>query len=146
MYTIGQVSNKFNLSISTLRYYDKEGLLQDVQRNEAGIRKFSQKDLNTLHVIECLKKSGMQLKDIKIFLDWCKQGDSTLEKRYEMILRRKAEVQKQMEELQNVMDFVDYKCWYYQQAVNDGTEEYVKNINAETAPEEIRELYKKNHI
>ena len=68
MYTIGQVSKMFNLPISTLRYYDKEGLFPDMNR-ESGIRKFSDKELEALRVIECLKKSGLEIKDIKQFME-----------------------------------------------------------------------------
>ena len=66
MYTIGQVSEMFGLPISTLRYYDKEGLFPTIQR-DSGIRKFGEKDLEALRVIECLKKSGLEIKDIKQF-------------------------------------------------------------------------------
>ena len=63
MYTIGQVSERFGLPISTLRYYDKEGLFPTIQR-DSGIRKFGEKELEALRVIECLKKSGLEIKDI----------------------------------------------------------------------------------
>ncbi len=76
MYTIGQVSKMFNLPISTLRYYDKEGLFPDMNR-ESGIRKFSEKELEALRVIECLKKSGLEIKDIKQFMEWCVKGSET---------------------------------------------------------------------
>ena len=56
MYTIGQVSQMFDLPVSTLRYYDKEGLFPDIQR-VSGIRKFSDSELEALRVIECLRKS-----------------------------------------------------------------------------------------
>ena len=57
MYTIGQVSEMFGLPISTLRYYDKQGLFPGMERI-SGIRKFSEKEIETLRVIECLKRSG----------------------------------------------------------------------------------------
>ena len=63
MYTIGQVSEMFGLPISTLRYYDKQGLFPEMER-ESGIRKFSDTELEALRVIECLKKSGLEIKDI----------------------------------------------------------------------------------
>ncbi len=73
MYTIGQVSELFRLPVSTLRYYDKEGLFPGLER-VSGIRKFSEKELETLRVIECLKKSGLEIRDIKQFMEWCSQG------------------------------------------------------------------------
>lgn len=67
MYTIGQVSEMFDLPISTLRYYDKEGLFPDIKRI-SGIRKFDEKEIEAIRVIECLKRSGMEIKDIKQFM------------------------------------------------------------------------------
>ena len=66
MYTIGQVSEMFDLPVSTLRYYDKEGLFPGIRR-DSGIRKFGEKELEALRVIECLKKSGLEIRDIKQF-------------------------------------------------------------------------------
>lgn len=81
MYSIGQVSEKFQLPISTLRYYDKEGLLPNLKRGESGVRQFDEQALEAIRVIECLKKSGTSIKDIKHFMIWCEQGPSTYNKR-----------------------------------------------------------------
>ena len=59
MYTIGKISEMFNIPASTLRYYDKEGLFPDMKRT-SGIRKFSDRDIEALRVIECLKLSGLE--------------------------------------------------------------------------------------
>ena len=76
MYTIGQVAEMFGLPISTLRYYDKQGLFPNMER-VSGIRKFSEAEIEALRVIECLKKAGMEIKDIRQFMDWCVEGPST---------------------------------------------------------------------
>ena len=73
MFTIGQVSEMFDLPVSTLRYYDKEGLFPELNRT-SGIRQFSEKEVEALRVIECLKKTGLQIKDIKQFMSWCMEG------------------------------------------------------------------------
>lgn len=75
MYTIGQVSEMFHLPVSTLRYYDKEGLFPNLKR-ESGIRKFNDHELEALRMIECLKASGLEIKGIKQFFEWCNQGSS----------------------------------------------------------------------
>ena len=80
MYTIGQISKMFDLPVSTLRYYDKEGLFPNMERT-SGIRKFSESEIEALHVIECLKKTGMEIKDIKQFMAWCAEGPSTYSNR-----------------------------------------------------------------
>ena len=76
MYTIGQVSEMFGLPISTLRYYDKQGLFPNMERL-SGIRQFSDGEIEAIRVIGCLKKSGLEIKDIKKFMNWCVAGPST---------------------------------------------------------------------
>ena len=73
MYSIGQVAEMFGLPISTLRYYDKQGLFPNMERM-SGIRKFGDTEIEALRVIECLKKAGMEIKDIRQFMDWCSEG------------------------------------------------------------------------
>ena len=69
-----------------------------------------------------MKKTGMQLKDIKKFVDYVKEGDSSLQKRYELFEERRKAVTEQMAELQKSLDLIEYKCWYYKTAVEAGTE------------------------
>ena len=75
IYTVGEMAKKIGVAPSTLRYYDKEGLLPFVERSSGRIRVFKEADYEWLKVIECLKKTGMPLKDIKTFIDrvvfWC---------------------------------------------------------------------------
>ena len=89
MYTIGQVSEMFNLPVSTLRYYDKEGLFPFMQR-ASGIRQFSDTEIAALKLIECLKKSGLEIRDIKQFMEWCQEGSRTYELRKRLFERQKA--------------------------------------------------------
>ena len=90
MYTIGQVSELFQLPVSTLRYYDKEGLFPEIKRS-GGIRHFDTKELEALRLVECLKKTGMEIKNIKQFMQWCTEGSETYPKRLELIQKQKLE-------------------------------------------------------
>ncbi|HEX2985679.1 MAG TPA: MerR family transcriptional regulator [Caproiciproducens sp.] len=121
-YTIAQAAAKTGLTTHTLRYYEKEGLLPFVERNASGIRSFKDSDFEWLGIICCLKNTGMQIKDIKEFIGWCMEGDSTLEKRRQMFVCHKAAVEKQIEALQNYLKNIDYKIWYYTTACEAGTE------------------------
>ena len=127
MYTIGQISKMFNLPISTLRYYDKEGLFPNIERS-SGIRKFSESEIEALRVIECLKKTGMEIKEIKQFMDWCSEGPSTYEKRRDLFEARKNTLENQMSDLQKNMAMIQFKCWYYEQALADGNEDRLNAI------------------
>ena len=122
MYTIREVSEMFGIPATTLRYYDKEGLLPYVGRKDSGYREFSDHDIQMLRVIECLKKSGMSIKEIRQFADWVQMGDVSLKERLEMFQNRKRAVEQQMEELKKTMELIDYKCWYYETALAAGTE------------------------
>ncbi|MDF2014696.1 MerR family transcriptional regulator [Priestia megaterium] len=130
-YSISEVAKEFNLTPYTLRYYDKEGLIPFVERRPNGTRVFKESDINALKIIECLKATGMPIKEIKAFIDWCSDGDSTLQQRYDMFMERKAIVEAQMEELKKTMDVIEHKCWYYETALDAGTEDIHKNTKIE---------------
>ena len=144
MYTIGQLSKMFDLPVSTLRYYDKEGLFLDLQRT-SGIRKFNDRQVEALRVIECLKKSGLEIKDIRQFMKWCDEGPSTYQKRKDMFEKQKENIEAEMEKLNRTLSMIKFKCWYYEQALKDGSEEKIQQMIPDKLPEDIQELYDEAH-
>ncbi len=144
MYTIGEVSKMLDIPVSTLRYYDKEGLFPGMRR-DSGIRKFSEQEIDALRVIECLKKSGLEIKDIKKFMEWCVEGSSTYPARLELFRRQKQCVEEELGRLQRVMAMLRFKCWYYEQAIQDGNEERLRVLTPEEMPEDIRKAYEQSH-
>lgn len=105
LYTIGQIAEMFGLPISTLRYYDKEGLFPDMQR-QSGIRQFSDREVDALRVIECLKASGLEIRDIKRFMQWCTEGPATYPQRKALFEARKAAVEAELERLNHILDML----------------------------------------
>lgn len=144
MYTVGQVSKMFDIPISTLRYYDKQGLFPEMQR-ASGIRKFSDRELEALRIIECLKRSGLEIKDIKQFMDWCIQGASTYKQRKELFENRKKLLESEIEHMNRVLDMLKFKCWYYEQAIQDGNEKRIKAMIPDKLPNDIKEFYINAH-
>ncbi len=138
LYTIGEMAKKLNMAPSTLRYYDKEGLLPFVERSSSGIRMFSDKDLEWLSFIECLKKTGMSIKDIKTFIEWCMEGDSTIEQRLALIKRQQEAILLQMAQMKETLDTLNYKRWYYETAKQAGTCAVHETMKPEDIPEEFR--------
>ncbi|ASN03616.1 MerR family transcriptional regulator [Virgibacillus necropolis] len=126
-YSISDVAKKLNLTVHTLRYYDREGLIPFVERTANGTRVFKESDVDLLKIIQCLKSSGMAIKDIKTFIEWCSDGDSTLQQRYDLFMEQKAVVETQMEELKKTLDVIEHKCHYYRVALDAGTEDVHKN-------------------
>ncbi len=120
-YSIGQVAAKTGLTVHTLRYYEKEGLLPFVHKSSSGLRMFSDNDLGWLSIIECLKKTGMPLKGIKQYIDWFREGDSTLPQRLEMFKQQQLKVLAQIEQFQKYLQKIDYKVKLYEEAVKLGS-------------------------
>ena len=144
MYTIGQVSEMTGLPVSTMRYYDKEGLFPGMER-QSGIRKFGDRELEALRVIECLKKSGLEIRDIRQFMDWCAQGSETYPQRRELFVRQKAAVEAELERMERVRDMLIFKCWYYEQAMADGNEDRLSAMTPEEMPADIRRAWENAH-
>lgn len=140
IYTVGEMAKQLDVTASTLRYYDKEGLLPFVERSGGGIRMFKDKDMSSLKIIECLKKTGMSIKDIKHFMDCCMEGDSTIDERLTIIAAQRDSLIKQMKELQEMFDMLNYKCWYYETAKEAGTCAVHDDIDKEKVPEEYHKF------
>ena len=138
VYTVGEMAKLLGVPASTLRYYDKEGLLPFVERSPGGIRMFQEKDYEWLQIIECLKKTGMPLKDIRTYIDMAMRGDETIEQRLKMIEKQRQAVRAQMAELQKTLDTLDFKCWYYETAKQAGTTAVPRNMPLEKIPEQYR--------
>ena len=140
MYTIGQVSEMFHIPVSTLRYYDKEGLFPGLER-ASGIRRFGDAELEALRVIDCLKKSGLEIKDIRQFMQWCCEGSGTYGKRRELFERQRRVVEQQLRQMEKTLSMIRFKCWYYEQALQDGSEERVTRMMPDHLPAEIQRLH-----
>lgn len=99
VYTVGEMAKMLEVPASTLRYYDKEGLLPFVERSPGGIRMFQEKDFEWLQVIGCLKKAGMPLRDIRVYIELAMQGDDTIGERLALFEHQREVQREQMEQL-----------------------------------------------
>lgn len=145
MYTIGEMAKKLNIATSTLRYYDKEGLLPFVGRTKGNVRRFDEADFRSLELIECLKATGMPIKDIKLFVDWCHAGDATIENRRKMFHERKRIVEEEMAKMQQTLETIAYKCWYYDTACALGSTDAVERLEDATVPPDILAIKQRMH-
>lgn len=143
LYTVGEMAKKLGVAASTLRYYDQEGLLPFVERSSGGMRMFKESDYEWLQIIECLKKTGMPLKDIRSFVLMAMAGDETIEPRLALIRKQQDSVRHQISQLQDTLETLDFKCWYYETAQAAGTTEVPRNMTLEELPERFREVRKR---
>ncbi len=140
IYTVGEMARLLGVTASTLRYYDKEGLLPFVERSSGGIRMFQESDIEWLQIIGCMKKAGMSIKDIRQYIQMALQGDDTIELRLAMFRHQQEVLRKQMEELRHTMQIVEYKCWYYETAKEAGTIETPQKMELSEVPERFRKI------
>lgn len=139
-YSISEVASMMGVAPSTLRYYEKEGLLPNVKRVN-GKRVFEEKDFDWLRVLNCLKNTGMPIRRIKEYVKLSQMGDASLQARYALIKQQREYVQDQIDRLNYYMKELDYKDWYYRTAIELGSEKAVQNkskakeMNLDTIPE-----------
>ena len=134
MYTIGQVAGMTGLPVSTLRYYDKEGLLPHLTRS-SGIRQFSDRDIETLRMVECLKKTGMEIRDIKQFMVWCTQGSVTYPQRHALLLEQKERLEGEISRMEKALAMLQ----------QDGNEDGIRVLLPDRLPPEIQVAYDLAH-
>ncbi|MCC6099226.1 MAG: MerR family transcriptional regulator [Coriobacteriaceae bacterium] len=143
MYTIGQVSRMFDLPVSTIRYYDKMGLLPGLART-SGTRRFGEEQLEALRVIECLKRSGLEIRDIRHFMELCQEGPATYRERLDLFEEQRRKVDEKIAELERTRAMIDWKRWYYETAAKRGNEDFMVGA-PDSLPEDGRRLWSAAH-
>ncbi len=139
--SIGEAAKRIGISASALRYYDKEGLLPDVKRSIGGVRVFSDADFRWLHLIDCMKKAGMSIAEIKEYLFFMKQGDETIPARLALFKKRKDKLEEQIKGLEDTKKVLEYKIWFYQKAKELGSVDKIKDIPLETVPKPFQRRF-----
>lgn len=123
----------------------EEKILRDSGVTEDTIEAIRFYELEALRIIECLKKSRLEIKDIKQFFIWVSEGSSSYEKRKELFETRKSAVETEIQELQKTLFLLKFKCWYYETAMKDGNEDAINAMLPDKLPKNIQKLYDKGH-
>jgi DNA-binding transcriptional MerR regulator len=122
-YSIGEAAAKFNIPESTLRYYEKKGLLPRIGRDEAGRRLFSEDHMGLLGTVICLKNTNMPLNRIKQYIDWVVEGDDTTALRLEMMRTHKQAVLDEIKLMTESIGGIDWKIDRYVKRLQDNNNE-----------------------
>ena len=146
IYTVGELSKATGVPASTIRYYDSQGLLPQVERSSGGMRVFDERSYQALQVLGCLKESGLSIKEMKEFIELVEEGDNSLGKRLELFRSRRDTMREQMKKMESFLQILDFKVWYYETALQAGTESKMASLSDEDVPAELREAWKRlNH-
>jgi DNA-binding transcriptional MerR regulator len=114
---IAEVSEQFSMSVDTLRYYERVGLIPPVNRNESGIRDYNELDLRRVDFIKCMRSAGLPVEVLIEYVALVQEGDSTIEARKEILKEQRALLAARMEEMQKTLDILDHKLDVYEKAV-----------------------------
>lgn len=107
--SIGQLSEKTKLSIHTLRYYEKEGLVPFVKRTTSGLRMYEDDHVEWFKFLCCLRETGMSISQLKDFADLALQGDGTIDQRFQMLAEQQKKIEEQVETLQSYINMIGFK-------------------------------------
>ena len=127
--TIAEVSKKVNLSADTLRYYERIGLIPEVNRTESGIRNYTEEDLGWIEFSKCMRNAGMSIEALIEYIKLYKKGDVTLEARKQLLISQKDVIKERLEEIQNTFDRINYKINNYEKILVEREKDLLKKKN-----------------
>lgn len=136
MFTMKQVCQETNMSYQTLKYYCNEGLVPNVKRDHNNRRVFDERDVKWIKDLTCLKQCGMSIQEMKDYLEMCLEGPSTIPQRQKLLDQKREALLEQMKEVQNSIDYIDWKQDFYQDVL-DGKRPYISNLIAVDKIEEL---------
>lgn len=114
---IAEVSERYEMTPDTLRYYERVGLLPPVNRSESGIRDYSELDTRRVEFIKCMRRAGLPVDVLIKYMELLQQGDSTVAARKEILKQQRAQLAARMAEMQSTLDLLDHKIEIYEKAL-----------------------------
>lgn len=114
---IAEVSEKFDISHDTLRYYERIGLIQSVNRNKSGVRDYTEDDCRWIEFIKCMRSAGLPIEVLIEYVGLFQQGDATIKARKELLSEQRNQLMARMEDMQKTLERLNYKISVYEQAV-----------------------------
>jgi len=111
--TIGEVSEKFDISQDTLRYYERIGLIPRVNRNKGGIRDYTEEDCRWIEFIKCMRSAGVQVEALIEYVMLFQQGDATIEARKQILIEQREQLLARIEEMQKALERLNFKIEEY---------------------------------
>lgn len=118
--SIGDVSERTGLSVDTLRFYEREGLLPRAPRSASGRRIFTADDIEWISVCQRLRASGMPIPDIAKYAELVRNGPGNEPQRLEILQRHEVNVRAEMATLHKALDLIELKVDAYARAMQEG--------------------------
>ena len=123
---IAEVSEQYDISADTLRYYERVGLIPPVNRNGSGIRDYNELDLRRVEFIKCMRSAGLPVEVLTEYMALVQLGDETIEARKEILIEQRNVLAAKMNEMQKTLDLLNYKIEVYENALLKTEKEMVQ--------------------
>ena len=127
MYSMKETCKKTGMTYETLKFYCNEGLVPNVKRGKNNYRIFDDRDIAWLNNLSCLKKCGMSIQDMKVYINLCLKGESSIPERKLMLDKQKADLMIRISELNECVNFIDNKQTFYDDVL-EGKVTYKSNL------------------
>lgn len=127
MCTMKEVCKEIGMNYETLKFYCKEGLVPNVKRDKNNYRNFDEKNIAWLKGIQCLRKCGLGVSEIKIYMNYCLQGPTSIPQRKDMLSQTKEHLLKRIEEINECIEYIDNKQSFYDDVL-EGKCRYTSNL------------------
>ncbi len=119
--TIKQVSERYHISVDTLRYYERVGMIPPVNRTASGIRDYQKEDLKWVELAICMRSAGLPVETMIEYVRLCHLGDSTITDRLQLLESQREVLLEQRRQIDETLDRLNYKISYYEEAAHLGT-------------------------
>ena len=130
MYTMKQACEKTGLSYETLKFYCNQGLVPNVQRDSLNRRVFTDKNIAWINSLSCLKNCNMGIGEMKVYLQLCLQGQSSIPERKQILERKRLELEEEANRIRDAIAYIDWKQSFYDDILS-GKQEYFSNLTAD---------------
>lgn len=127
MYTMMQVCRELDITYQTLKFYCNEGLVPHVKRDKNNRRIFDERDVKWIKDLQCLKKCGMSIQEMKDYLDLCLAGPSTIMTRKQLLDKKQAQLCDEVKKLKESIAYIDWKQNFYDDVLS-GKRPYISNL------------------
>lgn len=128
--TIAEVSQKFDISADTLRYYERIGLIPPVPRTRGGLRDYGEESCGWIQLMKCMRAAGVQIEALIEYVDLFQQGDATLDARKALLVEQRDQLVSRMAEMQASLDLLNQKIARYEQGMMTA-EQQLRRLHAE---------------
>ena len=125
---IAEVSERYGISSDTLRFYERIGLIPQVNRNKNGIRDYNDIDVRRVEFIKCMRSAGLPIEVLIEYVGLVQQGDKTIEARKMILVEQRNQLEAKMKEMQKTLDLLNYKIKVYENAVLEKEKEMIRDV------------------